>query len=395
MKLLWKAAGSDSYILRKSTYSDQVKYACLGGVVVATGFMASLAGGYAMYTIFEPNGSVLDTETHTPTAIKAILFGIIWGLIIFNIDRFIVAASGVGDGTEKITWSEFVGSLPRLIMGIIIAITISKPVEIRMFKSEIDAALYEHQQELQKNYEENTRANYAARIDGIENDLENISKRRDAIVIQLEEAEQEYTNEVTGKNSAAPGVGKRAEALKIIMDKYQLELKQFDQDQAEEIGILKAKRSDLNKELEADLDKNQVVAAGLDGLLERLKLAHEIAGFWISLFITLLFMAIELTPIFFKMMLTKSPYNYMKENIKELMLAREGIEVQYDYYEDKKGQERIRVEHHAAQKMLHEKKQLLLAQTELNDEILSRWVQKEKLNLDQDLDNYIISKKLT
>ncbi|HBC05095.1 MAG TPA: DUF4407 domain-containing protein, partial [Aequorivita sp.] len=64
MKLLWKAAGSDSYILQRSTYSDQVKYACLGGVVVATGFMAALAGGYAMYTIFEPNGSVLETETH-------------------------------------------------------------------------------------------------------------------------------------------------------------------------------------------------------------------------------------------------------------------------------------------------------------------------------------------
>ena len=37
-------------------------------------------------------------------AILAICFGIIWGLIIFNIDRFIVASTGKGDGTEAITF---------------------------------------------------------------------------------------------------------------------------------------------------------------------------------------------------------------------------------------------------------------------------------------------------
>ena len=52
MKLLWSAAGADAHILNKSTYSDHVKYACLGGIVVATGLMAAMAGGYAFYIIF-------------------------------------------------------------------------------------------------------------------------------------------------------------------------------------------------------------------------------------------------------------------------------------------------------------------------------------------------------
>ena len=47
MKMMWKAAGADRYILERSTYSDHVKFACLGGIVVATGLMAALAGGYA------------------------------------------------------------------------------------------------------------------------------------------------------------------------------------------------------------------------------------------------------------------------------------------------------------------------------------------------------------
>ena len=43
---------------------------------------------------------------------------------------------------------------------------------------------------------------------------------------------------------------------------------------------------------------------------------NEDATPWIIIFITLLFMAIELTPIFFKMMLIKSPYDYLEDNIK-------------------------------------------------------------------------------
>ena len=52
MKIFWDAAGADHYILEKSTYSDHIKYACLGGIVVATGFMAAMAGGYAFYIVF-------------------------------------------------------------------------------------------------------------------------------------------------------------------------------------------------------------------------------------------------------------------------------------------------------------------------------------------------------
>tara|TARA_R110000851_G_scaffold207537_2_gene359674 strand:- start:63247 stop:64416 length:1170 start_codon:yes stop_codon:yes gene_type:complete len=388
MKLLWKAAGSDSYILQRSTYSDQVKYACLGGVVVATGFMAALAGGYAMYTIFEPNGSVLETETHWPTAIKAIIFGIIWGLIIFNIDRFIVAASGVGDGTEKITWGELGGAIPRLCMGIIIAITISKPVEIRMFKSEIDSALYAEQQELQKTYELNTRENFRERFLPIEKTLTEISQERDKLQERLTETERQYTEEV---RIVKPGP--KAAALKALMESLELKLNEFDNEHSSEIERLKNEKLRLSQELDEELSKNQTVAAGLDGLLERIKLAHELAGFWISLFITLLFMAIELTPIFFKMMLTKGPYNYMKDNVRELLLAEQGIEIHYDYYQDKKGQERIKVEHHQAQKLIHEKKQLLVAQQKLNENIIDKWVQKEIDKLDTNLEDYITTSK--
>ena len=113
-RMLWKAAGADEYLLRRSSYSDHVKYATLGGIVCATGFMAALAGGYAFYVIFREKAPAIVEQGEMPVdigfdpsvTIMSIVFGLIWGLIIFNIDRFIVASTGKGDGTEAITWGE-------------------------------------------------------------------------------------------------------------------------------------------------------------------------------------------------------------------------------------------------------------------------------------------------
>ncbi|WP_350293163.1 DUF4407 domain-containing protein [uncultured Croceitalea sp.] len=388
MQLLWKAAGSDGYILRRSTYSDQVKYACLGGIVVATGFMAAIAGGYAIYTIFEPKGSALDGATHVPTAIMACVFGVIWGLIIFNIDRFIVAATGKGDGTEAITWGEFVNSIPRIIMGLVIAITISKPMEIRMFKSEIDAELHQAQLEKRKVYEEKTKANYEERFKTINEDITKIDTDRKGLIERIKKAEQEYTLQLQGKYGTA-GNGPLSKALKAQMDKLEQDLAVYDGEHKEELERLTTNRLNLTTELDKELAKNEEVASGLDGLLERIKLAHKIAGAWITFFITLLFVVIELTPIFFKMMLIKSPYDFIGDNIKELIKAEEGIQIKYDYYKDKQGQERSLIISHKAKQKIDEKIALMKAQTELSDYIIERWKEKEKENIDANLNNYI------
>lgn len=384
MQWLWRAAGSDGYILKRSTYSDQVKYACLGGIVVATGFMAAMAGGYAIYTIFEPKGSALDGGTHIPTAIMSCIFAVIWGLIIFNIDRFIVAATGKGDGTEAITWNEFTNAIPRIIMGLVIAITISKPMEIRMFKSEIDAELHQAQLEKRKQYEIATKANYETRFNTIDRDLIKIEHQRGKLLNRLTEVESQYMEEV---RIVRPGP--KAAALKDLMNSLAKKLKMFDNDKKSELDRLITQRLKLEQELDNELSKNQQVANGLDGLLERIKLAHEIAGFWITFFITLLFVVIELTPIFFKMMLIKSPYDFMGDNIKELLRAEEGIQIKYEYYKDKKGQERNLVVHHQVEQKIEEKISLIAAQRELSDYILERWKEKEKQKIDENVESFI------
>ncbi len=415
MRFLWKAAGGDKYLLEQATYSDQVKYMCLGGIVFATGAMAGLAGGYAFYTIFSPRGSALDTvkekfatlnqeaiqqmtkdaiaSFHTQeilVPILSIVFGIIWGLIIFNIDRFIVTSTGKGDGTEKITWEEFKGAIPRILMGAIIAITISKPVEIRMFKTEIDNKLYAKQQELKKEFEKTTTANFEERLKVVEGDLGKVGEERNKLIERVKIVEQAYTDNLMGKGkNINAGNGPLSKALKNQLDAINDELDRFDKINGDKIKEADKKRKEILAEKDIALSKNVEVANGLDGLLERIKISDEVAGFWISLFITLLFMAIELTPVFFKLMLTKTPYDYLAENRDELIKAESGIEVRYDYYKDKEGQERHLIINHEAERMIYEKIKVTDIQKELTDYAIEQYKQKEKKKIDENLDDYI------
>lgn len=394
MRLFWKAAGADKLILVRSTYGDQVKYLCLGGIIVATGLMAGLAGGYAFYTIFEPRGNAINSfktaaditgsydQIDIPTMFKAIAFGVIWGLMIFNLDRFIISSTGKGDGTEEITGSELRGALPRLFMGAIIAMTISKPLEIRMFKTEIDIKLHEKQIEQQQTYKAKTDSVFNSELQ--KKDIE-IAKTEDELKSKRTRYQSLETNYI--EEARRITVGPQARAIKQQMDGLGEEIKKLEVN-PDYIRVKKEKEEIENRRLAA-LNQSEKYAAGLDGLLERIKISHEISGTTISIFITLLFMAIELTPIFFKLMLIKSPYDYMEENIKELIKAENGIEIQYNYYQDKQGHERDKVVQHQVIRLLKEKIALLEAQSELSATALANWTEQKKEDIRQRPERYV------
>ena len=71
-------SGADINILKDCSNGEQNKYAGIGATVFFTAVMAFIASSYALFTVFD--------NLHT-----AIFFGLIWGLLIFNLDRFIVA----------------------------------------------------------------------------------------------------------------------------------------------------------------------------------------------------------------------------------------------------------------------------------------------------------------
>ncbi|CAM4043170.1 DUF4407 domain-containing protein [Flavobacterium sinopsychrotolerans] len=382
MRFLWKCAGGDRYLLERATYSDQIKYMCLGGIVFATGALAGIAGGYAFYTIFEPRGSAIENPIDTQTVFTAIFFGIIWGLMILNIDRFIVTSTGKGDGTEAITMGELKSALPRILMGMIIAMTISKPVEIRMFKTEIDIKLREKQIEQQTIYIDKVNANFNEEIKNKDKELIKFDKDLGLKIGRHAELEKQYIEE-----ARIITVGPRALAVKEQMDAVGKEISDIKNNP--EYSRIKKEKKIIEDRREKALADTEKVANGLDGLLERIKIAHEVAGFWISLFITLLFMAIELTPIFFKLMLTKTTYDYLAENRDELIKAEYGIEVKYDYYKDKQGVEKHLTVNHEAERLIFEKIEVTKIQKELTEYAVQKYKEREMKKIDENLDEYI------
>ena len=409
MKFLWNCAGGDRYLLERSTYSDQIKYMCLGGIVFATGAMAGLAGGYAFYTIFSPKtadvlnktASVIENPNYIPidipTVLMSIVFGCIWGLMIFNIDRFIVTSTGKGDGTEAITMDEFKSAIPRIVMGVILAITISKPVEIRMFKTEIDIKLREKQIEQQADYQAKVDKTYSDREKLVLLDFKKVEDQRNVLLVKIKDYDNQYRKEMAGEmGSRGKGEGPVALSLRRERERAETDLAAFDNYHKVEINELNDRKLKLRIAKEKERNNDEKIANGLDGLLERIKIAHEVSGFWISLFITLLFMAIELTPIFFKLMLTKTTYDYLSENRDELIKADYGIEVKYDYYEAKnkdgkvrEGIERHLVINHDAERKIFEKIKVTEIQKELTEYAVAKYKEREMKKIDTNLDDYI------
>jgi type III secretory pathway component EscR len=397
MRLFWKACGADRYILERGTYSDQIKYFCLGGIVIATGVLAGVAGGYAIYTIFEPRGqfALNDDEIHGQTLFMASIFGLIWGLIIFNIDRFIVTSTGKGDGTEKITRQEFFSAIPRIIMGLIIALTISKPIEIRIFQKEIEAALTGEQQAFIEERSTEIRRKYQVNhFDRINEEEEKARSMEATLRADIRMKEQEMKEEET-KGAASSAVGNRGpQWQKIARERDQLnaQLPFVQQEMRQKLEELKEESDKYLEKRDVELENIRKKAQSMGGLLKRIQLAHKVAGWEISLFITLLFIVIELTPIFFKMMLIKGPYDYVDENIKELAKAEAGIEVIYDFYTDKEGMEKHKIINHAAELKRKEKMALIQAQEELNSEIIEAWKKKKKEQIQNNPDDFIYEK---
>ena len=217
------------------------------------------------------------------------------------------------------------------------------------------------------------------------------------------ESKAQFDSEMTGEGGTGTiGYGPEAERMEIAMNNFRKDYDSLRILNNENIQRLNLKINEQDSLWSLRIKAANVSANSLNGLMERLQIVdllakgkdedgnpNEDAIPWITIFITLLFMAIELTPIFFKMMLIKSPYDYMEDNIKALQKADLGIEEKYEYFDEKEGVQRNLIIHHQSKKLLAEKIKILQTQTELNDLIIEKWKEDEKKHISKNPQDYI------
>jgi hypothetical protein len=304
--------------------------------------MAALSMGFALHTIFDLWAVTI------PVAF-------IWALIVFNLDRFIVSSTGKGDGESTISWSELGNAAPRLLMATLLGLTISAPLETTIFDREIQREWKDTKIKLaQSRMNDILKAN---KTTGESDKIRQKTKTDSLSMVKYDliKAEKEkmiqdlQTQKICDRGRNCPthrALYEQAEQASRLRDSTAVLLN------ADLVELKKTDSIDnLKIQKEADLVRNDT-AGFLDKIIMLENLSshsktipvydvktnkpipnkvEEISGsaFWAIWLVRLLFMIIEIAPVILKLMLIKSPYDYMGENVNQILEAKQGISMNH------------------------------------------------------------------
>jgi hypothetical protein len=289
-------SGADTAILNDCSPGENTKYAGIGATVFFTAVMASVAGSYALFTVFD-------------NAFTALFFGLIWGLLIFNLDRFIVSTIKKRDDF----FAEFLQALPRIILALIIAIVISKPLELKVFEKEISHVILEQKNDLTLANQDQLALQFAPNLSTLTSEISQLENQVVNKEAQVNALYTTYIAEAEG-TSGSQKLGK-GPVYQEKRDKHDTELAALNtlkQDNALKISALKEEVGTITTAYQNRVAETQPIIDGFDGLMARIEALNELP--WIpSFFIFLLFLAIETSPIIAKLLSPKGAYDLKLE----------------------------------------------------------------------------------
>ncbi|MCE7921996.1 MAG: DUF4407 domain-containing protein [Haliscomenobacteraceae bacterium CHB4] len=290
-------SGVETSVLEKCP-TDRNKYAGIGATVFFTGVLAFISSGYALFTVFD-------------SYLLSIAFGLVWGLMIFNLDRYIVM-SMKSNGNW---WRDFFVAFPRLVMAVLLAVVISKPLELKIFEKEIRAEMVQMEQEVFKQQEDRVKERYNAQIADL---------RAQTAALKGEIAAKTAARDSLARIAVQEADGTGGSRQRNLGPIYRAKRAEADQAQAE-LNTLVAENQPLIREKEQAIQNIEAFVQSdiaaldrsrLDGLAARLDALSRLSGrslaiFYASIFITLLFVAVETAPILVKLISYRSPYDYV------------------------------------------------------------------------------------
>lgn len=383
-------AGVDKEILKQCP-SEWNKYTGIGATILFTGILASLSGGYALYTVFR-NGDL--TQIDVEALLPAVLFGILWGLIIFNLDRFIVSTFRKQESdSRKEKVGELLQAFPRIGLAVIIAMVISKPIEIKIFESRLAEQIKKNEILSKKNNASDFNNAYGIsdkenRISGIDTLISNLyielnsdpQNVKDLINNDLAQAnstlnrikninsrkienhtsnirsirsnqnnyrpvmdgngnfiENRLTKEANDKiryeNNAIGALNREIESQQAEVNKINNQIiearKKYREQKQQEIDDKKNEKTDEEtrlKEARTNAEKETKEAnkiserAFTNNFITQIEALGDLTGndrtmWWASFMITLLFLTIELAPIFAKLITRRGPYDEILDRV--------------------------------------------------------------------------------
>ena len=307
---LWWCSGAYQDILRQCP-SEQIRYAGLGGVLLATFVLASLSGGYAVYSVFD-NG------------LWAFGFAIVWGLIIFNFDRFLVSTMRkYGVSRSRQWWL----ALPRFALALLIGLTIARPLELKIFEKEIEVQVAANRHKKILMNDSLLRAEDQSQLAVASLEKERLIQRQQGLQDTLHTLQQAYLQEADGTGgSFHRGIDKltrlKQDAYQQALQQHGPELQQLDRQIAYQDSLIKS--ANAGREVKRKIYEG-LVSADV-GFLERNKALSDLSDkessvWWANFLISVLIILIETGPVLSKLIMSTGPYDLALAKFELIQMA--------------------------------------------------------------------------
>ncbi|HEX5169644.1 MAG TPA: DUF4407 domain-containing protein [Cyclobacteriaceae bacterium] len=296
-RFFWLCSGAHDELLKKCP-TEASKYVGIGATVFFTGIFAALACAYALFTVFD-------------NAWISLALGVVWGLMIFNLDRYIVSSMRKEGNTKK----ELTTALPRIILAILISIVIVKPLEMKIFDKEIQGELTIMEQQTRTAQESEIRLRYQEEQARLNNEIAALKQEmndktitRDELM-KLAQEEADGTGGTKRRNAGPIYKIKKADADRVDEELAELTLRN-EALIKEKLGTLAHNDSLVSVEI------NSLVKQRLDGPAARMEALSRLtdqsnAIALANWFIILLFIAVETAPVFVKLISQQGPYDHL------------------------------------------------------------------------------------
>ena len=293
----WWCSGASPKLLAKCS-TEQSKFFGIGATVLFTGLFAALSGAYALYMVFD-------------SIFFSLLFGAIWGLMIFNLDRYIVSSMR----KEGRKLNEFKMALPRIFLAVIISIVIARPLELKIFEKEINGELAIMEQEFLSKQQDAVKLRF---------DEERLNHQNQVAILKKEISDKTIIRDKLSKiaQEEADGTGgsmkKNAGPIYLIKkedaDKVDAELQQLVAENNAQIKLKEAQIAEIESAMNAETTLIQ--KQKIDGPAARLEALSRLSSdsFAIAMaswFILFLFIALETAPVFVKLISPVGPYDHL------------------------------------------------------------------------------------
>jgi len=320
-RFFWFCSGVHIGTLEKHP-TEHNKYIGIGATIFFTGLFAALSGGYAMYFVFKGD---------TAAVLFALFFGLLWGLAIFNMDRYIVSSIDKNASSAK----QMLQATPRILLAIMIGMVISRPLELKIFDKEIKERLKVSYMNNQRSKIDTLNGSFDKKYKIELGKLKEAKAQRDSLESGIKADRQKLNFEIFGnkttETSGVMGYGpyaKRKEAeLKqreqnldtLSADVQRLE--HFVDDRKQFDGLMTEK---LYTSKELDSLTNIAGFADRNWALGQLSFnpngTRDLNTSLAVTFIGLLFIFFECLPVFVKMMSARGSYDYAIANLEEVQM---------------------------------------------------------------------------